>query len=329
MITQVYLYFATFKRDPLWIRIFVLVLFLADTVNVAFMWTYMYDSLVLHFNDAEFLRHANWVFSTDPAMVSIISSMVQCFFAFRVRTLRRSIWPALVIVVLALASLIGGLATAVAVKFVPTFEEFQKFKIPVTIWLVAAALCDIVITSLLVDFLMKHKTGFEKTDTKLDRLMKLIIQTGMATCICAVIDCILFLVDPTGLHLIFNLPLANLYSNALMSTLNARIAWTVRPPPVSSSGPASSARPELVAADEGAPYYGQPRPGSNVLNKFTSSKYGAGAIELPNMMTPSKQPGLMRQGAPITLAGDSETKSRSASLDKEPPYMELSDAATR
>ncbi|KAL0056952.1 hypothetical protein AAF712_016431, partial [Marasmius tenuissimus] len=51
------------------------------------------------------------------------------------------------------------------------------------------------------------------------------IQTGALTSICAIIDLILFLVNPTALHLIFNFTLAKLYTNALMSSLNSRRGW--------------------------------------------------------------------------------------------------------
>ncbi|KAJ7270637.1 hypothetical protein B0H12DRAFT_970855, partial [Mycena haematopus] len=74
----------------------------------------------------------------------------------------------------------------------------------------------------------KHRTGCNATDTKVDRIIRLTIQTGMITSICSVIDLGLFLGDVSGLfvvHLLFNLPLAKLYSNSLMSSLNARGGW--------------------------------------------------------------------------------------------------------
>lgn len=70
------------------------------------------------------------------------------------------------------------------------------------------------------------------------------VQTGMITAICAVIDLIAFLasvslvlfrveallayspmLQPSGLHLVFNLPLSKLYANSLMSSLNSRAGW--------------------------------------------------------------------------------------------------------
>ncbi|KAH8830409.1 hypothetical protein DL96DRAFT_941061 [Flagelloscypha sp. PMI_526] len=240
MITQVYLYMTTFKKDPRWIKYYVLLLFLADGLNVIFMFIYTYNALVIHFDDVKYLARANWVFATDPAMTAIIGSMVQFFFAFRVRVLVHRLWPVVTIALLAFAALICGIATSVAIGFVPLFQDFQKFKIPVMIWLFSAAIADVIITTVLVDYLRKHRTGYQKTDDKLEKLMRLTIQTGMITSIWAIVDCVVYLADPTGTHLIFNVPLSKLYSNSMMSTLNARGQWSKQPP--ISSGQLPSAR---------------------------------------------------------------------------------------
>ena len=78
------------------------------------------------------------------------------------------------------------------------------------------------------------------------RLGAVTVQTGLITALCAIINLILFLIfvrpipssfnlsflntllsshQPTGLHLIFNLPLSKLYTNSLMSSLNSRSGW--------------------------------------------------------------------------------------------------------
>ncbi|KAJ7037853.1 hypothetical protein C8F04DRAFT_952067, partial [Mycena alexandri] len=67
-----------------------------------------------------------------------------------------------------------------------------------------------------------HKTGMEDSNIFLDRIVRLTVQTGLATALCLTIDLILFLTDPIGLHLVFNNPLCKLYTNSLLSSLNAR-----------------------------------------------------------------------------------------------------------
>ncbi|KAJ3509471.1 hypothetical protein NLJ89_g5208 [Agrocybe chaxingu] len=221
MITQVYLYYSQYKSDKPWIRLFVATLFLADIVNSIFVFIYLYRSLITFFGDEEFLSQADWLFATDPATTGIIASAVQLFFAWRVFVLTKTWIYAAVIVLLSLAGGISAIITAVEVGRTPKFVDFRNFKSVVIIWLAAEAVGDVVITSVL----RKHKTGFQRSDMMVDRIIRITVQTGLLTMIVASLDLLFFLIDPTGTHLLFNFPLAKLYSNSLMSSLNSRRGW--------------------------------------------------------------------------------------------------------
>ncbi|KAJ7854720.1 hypothetical protein B0H14DRAFT_3449464 [Mycena olivaceomarginata] len=206
MITQVYLYTTTYKSDPLYIKLYIAVLMLADTFNTGFMVSYLYESLVVHFNDLTYLAKANWVFATGEQ--GIIGCMVQLFYAWRIHILTGNIWIVVLICICALTNAFGGLASASAIAFVPQFSHFQEFQVPVICWLLSAAVGDVIITTTLVSFFKKHRTGCSATDTRVDQIIRLTIQTGMITSVCSVIDLGLFLGDSSGMHLLFNLPLA-------------------------------------------------------------------------------------------------------------------------
>lgn len=149
--------------------------------------------------------------------------MVQLFFAYRVQVLTRNWWLLSFIIVTALGSLFGGIGTAIAVSYVPSFTKFREFSVIVIIWLFSASLCDITLTITLTYQLKKFRRGFNpSTDDVLNKIVRLTVQNGFITTIWATTDLILFLVSPTGLHLAFNYPLAKLYSNSALSTLNAR-----------------------------------------------------------------------------------------------------------
>ncbi|KAJ3987900.1 hypothetical protein F5890DRAFT_1550968 [Lentinula detonsa] len=251
MITQVYLYFNTFKQDRLWMKILVAGLLLADTVNAIFDAVYLYDSLVIHFGiSTRILRHAaggqslhvadniaylgnaTWVFATDPAMTALIAGTVQLFFAWRVKILTTNWWIVSIVVLASLTGLVGGLVTAYEVGVTPHFVDFRNFKWSVIMWLAGECFADLGITSVLVWHLprRKHKTGFQASDELIDRIIRLAVQTGLITAFCATLDLIFFLTDPTGTHLIFNFPLAKLYTNSVMSSLNSRGAWNYSTP---------------------------------------------------------------------------------------------------
>jgi len=225
MFTQVYLYFTTFKKDKAWMKIFVIVLLLADTANSIFDFIYLYESLIVHFADITYLEQADWVFATDPAITGITASLVQFFFAWRVMVLTHSWTLTGLVIVGSLAGGAGAIATAFEVGMTPQFVHFQNFKGVVILWLAAESVTDIVITGTLVWYLRRHKTGFQHSDSTIDRIIRLTVQTGLVTSLVATLDLIFFLTDPTGTHLIFNFPLCKLYTNSLMSSLNSRRGW--------------------------------------------------------------------------------------------------------
>ncbi|KAJ7600786.1 hypothetical protein C8J56DRAFT_1038418 [Mycena floridula] len=225
MITQVYLYFTTFKRDKAWMKILVSVLFVADTMNAIFDFIYIYNSVIVHFDDVPFLMNADWVFATDPGLTGIIACIMQVFFAWRIKVLTNNTWLACVVVSFAIAGGVGGIITAVEVERITAFVDFRKFKSVVILWLAAECICDALIASILVWHLVssypsgrKRKTGFQISDELVDRIIRLTMQTGFLTALCATLDLCFFLSDPTG---------------TMMSSLNSRGGWKE---PVGSSG---------------------------------------------------------------------------------------------
>ncbi|KAK0207146.1 hypothetical protein DFS33DRAFT_647100 [Desarmillaria ectypa] len=224
--TQMYMYLNAYKKDRLWMKIFVAVLFVANIANTVFLCQFLYTSLILNFGKDAYLARADWVFATDPALTGIIAGMVQLFFAWRVKVLTNNLWLVAIVAACALAGTGAAIATSFEVGKTPEFVEFRNFKVVVIIWLAAECLSDILISGILVWQLWKRrKTGFQSTDELVDRIIRLTVQTGLITSICAIIDLALFLSDPTGTHLIFNFPLSKLYTNTMMSTLNSRRGW--------------------------------------------------------------------------------------------------------
>ncbi|KAH9939817.1 hypothetical protein B0H21DRAFT_756071 [Amylocystis lapponica] len=225
MITQTFLYFTVYKRDKLWMKLFVFLLFFCDTLNCAFDIAFVFIPLVDDFGNETRLSYATWIFGTDPALTAFIALFVQMFFAWRVKVLTNSIPAVCLIAFCSICQWCGGIGSAIAVGMIPEFIHFQRFETIVVVWLAFSAVADSLITVALVWHLRKHKTGFHATDDIVNRIIRLTVQTGLVTALCAVIDLILFLASPSGLHLVFNLPLSKLYTNSLMSSLNSRAGW--------------------------------------------------------------------------------------------------------
>ncbi|ETW83074.1 hypothetical protein HETIRDRAFT_474219 [Heterobasidion irregulare TC 32-1] len=225
-ITQVYIYVKTFRTtDKQWIKGFIAVLFALDTINTVFDMAFMYDSVISHFGDVAYIQNANWIFCTDPALTGVIGVTVQLFFAWRVKILTGSTAASIVIALTAILQCLAGIATSIAVGFIPAYLEFRRFKPAVIVWLAGSAACDTMITIVLVWHLRRHKGGFSTTDDVIDRIIRVTVQTGMLTSLVALIDLVLFISSPSGLHLAFNFPLSKLYTNSLLSSLNSRKGW--------------------------------------------------------------------------------------------------------
>ncbi|KAJ7512653.1 hypothetical protein B0H11DRAFT_2676 [Mycena galericulata] len=239
MVYQTYIYFTKYRSDKTWTKTFVACIFFLDTLNTIFDFAYLYDSLIVHFDDASFLARADWLFATDPAMTAIIASLVQLFFAWRVKVLTGKSWLMALVGVCALTGLAGGLGTSIEALRIPLFMNFMRFKTVVIVWLVAECIADILITTILES----HKNGLKGSDVFIDRIIRstlcfgfpryladasVTVQTGLATTICAMTDLVLYLINvshSTGCcsrYLIFNVFLAKLYTNSLLSSLNAR-----------------------------------------------------------------------------------------------------------
>ncbi|KAK7448085.1 hypothetical protein VKT23_013842 [Stygiomarasmius scandens] len=82
---------------------------------------------------------------------------------------------------------------------------------------------DVAITVALIWLLGKSKSGIQRTNTVINKLITFILTTGLATSIDAILSLISISVWPdTFIYITFYCVIARLYSNSLMATLNAR-----------------------------------------------------------------------------------------------------------
>ncbi|PCH34605.1 hypothetical protein WOLCODRAFT_106269 [Wolfiporia cocos MD-104 SS10] len=217
------------KNDSLWLRLYVLFLFVADSANTGLSIAFMFDCLVEHFGELSCLGNPTWLSTSIPAITGIISCAVQLFFTHRVRRLSRQTWLAVIIGSLAVISMLSALTSVIAIRW-PGYRSYTSFRrpavrVPVVVWLVTGLSADVLITIALVWHLHRKRTGFPSTDSLVNRIIRLTIQTGVLTTTWALVDVTLFLATPSTAHIFFNLTLAKLYTILLMSSLNMRGGW--------------------------------------------------------------------------------------------------------
>lgn len=225
LITQYYIYHTTYKKDPIWIKTFVWVLMILDIFNSVVNSYFIYDGVITHFGDFDYLLISNWCINADTVVTAVIAIMVQFFFAWRIQVLVRKWYLTSVIVAISLAGLAMALVTNWIVIKTPRYSDFPQWKGVVVSWLACTAFSDIVIAVSLVWFLRTHKTGFRKSDVIVDRIIRITVQTGLLTSIIAILDIVTYLSEPDGTHLMLNTPLCKIYANSILSSLNARGGW--------------------------------------------------------------------------------------------------------
>jgi len=222
---QVYIYSQADFRDSWTVRIIVYGLFTLETIQTILLAHDSFHELVLSWGNYDGLVALYYTWLDLPIFTGVISAIIQCFYAWRIYVLGRSKLLSLVIILLALTQCGGALGEGILAYLLSNVPGTQDntFK-TTTVWLGGTALCDIIIATSMVYLLSKSRTGLKRTDTMINMLMKLVLETGLATAAIAVIELSLFLrFKHTFYHIVPALMLSKLYTNSLLVLLNNRL----------------------------------------------------------------------------------------------------------
>ncbi|KAJ7106227.1 hypothetical protein C8R44DRAFT_805907 [Mycena epipterygia] len=221
LIAQQLTYVQTSRKDPLWIRILVWYVFFVETANSAFDMALVYEPLVLQYGEVP--NKLPTVFITQPLCVLLVGFPIQLFFLWRIRILtQNNVIPA-AIFLFSLVGLAGGVWTTVMVPIAGKFSRIPLLYRSAEVWFISSSLADVCIAVRLAFALRKKKTGIRATDCAIDTIIRMTVQTGMLTALFGLLDVTCFLILPgETVNFIWAIPLSKLYSNCLMSTLNAR-----------------------------------------------------------------------------------------------------------
>ncbi|KAF9020946.1 hypothetical protein BDZ89DRAFT_1071869 [Hymenopellis radicata] len=224
MLVQCFIFFTNYSKDALWIKSYVVLLLVTDTLSTVFAMWWIYNLLINNFQNLAAFATADWLLAADPALVGITGTLCQLFFAYRIKVLTGNTWLGYGIAFLSVASGLCAIGSGIAVSWVKFLADFDKFQSIGCLWLGLTALVDILITIIVSSFLNQRRTGFRKTTQLLNRIVRVTIANGLMTTIFAIVELSLYVGKPdTGLHIGFSFVLPKLYCNSVMSSLNARM----------------------------------------------------------------------------------------------------------
>ncbi|KAJ6506155.1 hypothetical protein C8R47DRAFT_110068 [Mycena vitilis] len=187
-----------------------------------------------------------------PVFETLITALVQGFFAYRIRLLSGRIWISLICWALGVLRFIGGMAMAaesfIDVALEPDYFHLQStYGLLITSALNVGAVLDLLITLSLCFYMRKLYTPntFARSEALIHRLIVWTIQRGLITSLTSVAVVIAFqTMKRNFVWLALYTFLAKLYSNSLLVSLNSRPDHraSIRPPSPKSWEMAASRR---------------------------------------------------------------------------------------
>ncbi|KAI9057887.1 hypothetical protein FKP32DRAFT_1597845 [Trametes sanguinea] len=221
--TQVYSYHISGWQDRTAIKALIYGLYLAEFLQLALATHDAVEVLGIGWGDRQALVSPQWLWLESPVVGSLIAAAVQCFYAWRIYILSKSVIMGGFICVIALMQTSAGIASGIMAHLGNDLVTLQQTIMkPLIVWLGGSAICDIIIAAFMLYFLSRSKKGLP-SDTMLSRLIHLTVETGALTASAAVLDLVLFLAfKDNNLHMTPAIMLSKLYTNALMMLFNNR-----------------------------------------------------------------------------------------------------------
>jgi len=219
---QTYQYYDTCRSDGWFMKTLVAVIFVLDTAQLGLVihvvWFYLIDS----FGHPENLILVIWSLLAQIIFSTTIASIVQFFFAYRIRLLSRNWFISFLIVVFAILHLAFDIYFVIALLQKGTFLAIPGLTWATSTSLANSVASDVLVAGAMCFYLLTSKSGISRTDHVVNNLILYAVSTGFLTTIFSLVTLILFAVSPTFLSQMFYFSIAKFYTNSLLASLNSR-----------------------------------------------------------------------------------------------------------
>ncbi|KAJ7596671.1 hypothetical protein C8J56DRAFT_918034 [Mycena floridula] len=223
---QVWTYFQKYPMDKDIYKALVALLWLAETVDQAFIGHAVYFYTVTNFSQPLVLLTGNipWTLVAQVLIGVSVGTVVKACFAMRVwRFSNRNIPVTGLIVLLTFGQFGLGIAYSVRAYQLNKLVLASRLKILASLSLGIGCLTDVVIAIALAYFLRKYRTGYRGSDTLVNKLTIYAVNTGALTSAVSLATLILYDIDPESLEFIaVYFVLSKFYAVSFLCTLNTR-----------------------------------------------------------------------------------------------------------
>ncbi|KAF8507925.1 hypothetical protein JB92DRAFT_2956253 [Gautieria morchelliformis] len=155
---------------------------LLETGITVFTWMLLYSYTVTNFGQPNVALGTSWSMAFSPVLSASVTSIVQIFFAYRIRVLSASL--IIPIIGWCAAAMRLGTATAIAtLTFLsPNVGEFNmRYSWLMTTHMVVSVVVDVTSTASLYYYLLRRRTVFKQTRRLVHKIVLYTAETGSAT----------------------------------------------------------------------------------------------------------------------------------------------------
>ncbi|KAI0799848.1 hypothetical protein BC629DRAFT_202807 [Irpex lacteus] len=205
-IVQLYVYYCSFPHDSKAVKTLVYCVFILDvfqSVVIAIMgwgifcerWGYPIQLLAV-----------NWTNGALPCSSGVTAALVQSFYAWRIHKMGEWRVVPVIIVTVALTQMCATIAIVVQIPSTPNLLALHDIYAQAIVWLAGAGLTDILIAVFMIYLLwgFRRDNPYKGTKRIVNYLIRLTIETGVATATTAIAELICFVSGrDNNLHLFF------------------------------------------------------------------------------------------------------------------------------
>ncbi|KAF9007914.1 hypothetical protein BDQ17DRAFT_178215 [Cyathus striatus] len=215
---QTYRYFRMYPKDTLGIKVIIGALWIFDTLHtICTIHMCQYYLVVTYFSPLA-VTTLVWSISGTIGSGAVLTAIANGVYARRIYIIgNKNIFLTIFTIVLPIVQF--GFASAVFVELLLNrrFAIYTNFLWIITAAISSAAATDVALSTSIAWFLHVSRTGFERTNTLIDKLMAYTVGTGLLTSMVAVSALICDFIY-MGIFFV----LKKFYSNALLVWLNSR-----------------------------------------------------------------------------------------------------------
>lgn len=219
-------YYNSVFNDTLWIRLMVFSLFCLDTfhsVSLMYLaWAYtMQDTRRIPM----YLLKPFWPYISSAFVTTVTACLTQIYLADRILRIKKSVRLYILVLILSACAFIAGIVFAVKAcrSRIENNPLHGNLNTLLMVWSSLEICVDILISGTLLHSLAQTRTGSQRSDKVIKRLMQTTIQSGLLCSIASILILVLFVAYQEAQYCsIFGISIGRLYTNTLMDTLRCR-----------------------------------------------------------------------------------------------------------